>query len=137
MSQELISELNSSAPRSTKLPRSRWTRQRTEGLSPTRCELRKSHSNRPLSRVFFYELKRIDEFVFRIIRRNSRSRGLLFYQVLELAIGHNPVRHGDVAAGQKPRAVLPTLPQTQGQPPSLNRPLLDRPWSVADLRHSC
>ena len=34
----------------------------------------------------------LDEFVFRFNRRRSRSRGMVFYLVLELAAGHNPVR---------------------------------------------
>jgi hypothetical protein len=31
--------------------------------------------------------------VFRFNRRGSRSRGLVFYRVLELAVGHDPVRY--------------------------------------------
>jgi len=34
----------------------------------------------------------LDEFVFRFNRRPSRSRGLLFYRVLGLAVAHDPVR---------------------------------------------
>jgi hypothetical protein len=34
----------------------------------------------------------LNEFVFRFNRRRSRSRGLVFYRVLELAAGHDPVR---------------------------------------------
>ena len=34
-----------------------------------------------------------DEFVFRFNRRRSRSRGLLFYRVLQLAVDHDPVRY--------------------------------------------
>ena len=70
----------------------------------------------------------LDEFVFRFNRRKSRSRGLLFYRVLELAVGHDPVRYSDIITGQKPRAVLPIPPPTRGHPPSLDRPSLDRPW---------
>jgi type II secretory pathway component PulM len=33
----------------------------------------------------------LDEFVFRFKRRRSRSRGMLFYRVLELAVAHGPV----------------------------------------------
>jgi hypothetical protein len=32
----------------------------------------------------------LDEFVFRFNRRRSRSRGLVFYRVLKLAVGHRP-----------------------------------------------
>ena len=36
----------------------------------------------------------LDEFVFRFNRRGSRSRGMLFYRLLELAVAHAPVRYG-------------------------------------------
>ena len=78
----------------------------------------------------------LDEFVFRFNRRKSRSRRLLFYRVLELAVGHNPVRYSDITAGKKPRTVMPTPPRTRGHPPSLDRPPLDLPWRMADLHHS-
>ena len=32
----------------------------------------------------------MNEFVFRFNRRNSRSRGLVFYRVLQLAVDHDP-----------------------------------------------
>src|SRR6266567_3881479 len=35
----------------------------------------------------------LNEFAFRFNRRRSRSRGLVFYRVLELATGHDPVRY--------------------------------------------
>jgi hypothetical protein len=31
----------------------------------------------------------MNEFCFRFNRRRSRSRGLVFYRVLELAVGHD------------------------------------------------
>ena len=39
----------------------------------------------------------LDEFVFRFNRRRSRSRGMLFSRVLELAVAHGPVRYQDLA----------------------------------------
>jgi hypothetical protein len=69
----------------------------------------------------------LDEFVFRFNRRKSRSRGLLFYRVLELAVGHDPVRYSNITAGTKPRKVLPTPPRTRRHPPSLDRSPLDLP----------
>ena len=33
------------------------------------------------------------EFCFRFNRRRSRSRGLVFMRVLQLAVGHDPVRY--------------------------------------------
>lgn len=44
----------------------------------------------------------LDEFVFRFNRRTSRSRGLLFYRLLQQAVVTNPVTYSDVVgAGQK------------------------------------
>jgi transposase-like protein len=35
----------------------------------------------------------LDEWVFRFNRRRSRHRGLVFYRVIQLAVGHEPVRY--------------------------------------------
>ncbi len=45
----------------------------------------------------------LNEFCFRFSRRRSRSRGLVFYRVLELAVSHDPVRYKDLVAHPKPR----------------------------------
>ena len=45
----------------------------------------------------------LNEFVFRFNRRHSRSRGMLFYRVLELAVAHGPVRYRDLVAARIPR----------------------------------
>jgi transposase-like protein len=74
----------------------------------------------------------LNEFVFRFNRRRSRSRGLVFYRVLELGVGHKPVRYQDLIANPKPRAVPPAPPTTRGHPPSLERPPTNRPWRTAD-----
>ena len=52
----------------------------------------------------------LNEFVFRFNRRRSRSRGMVFYRVLELAVAHDPVRYQDLIATSRPRAVRPTPP---------------------------
>ena len=70
----------------------------------------------------------LNEFVFRFNRRGSRSRGMVFYRVLELAVAHAPVRYQDLLATQRPRAVPPRPPQARGHPPSLERPPANRPW---------
>jgi transposase-like protein len=46
----------------------------------------------------------LNEFVFRFNRRRSRSRGMVFYRVLELAVAHEPVRYQDVIATKRPRS---------------------------------
>lgn len=70
----------------------------------------------------------LNEFVFRFNRRRSRSRGLVFYRVLELATAHDPVRFRDLVAnpqtGRRPRVP----PGRRGRPPSLERPQASRPW---------
>ena len=75
----------------------------------------------------------LNEFVFRFNRRRSRSRGMVLYRVLALAVGHDPVRYQDLIASQRPRAVPPTPPQTRGHPPSLERPPANRPWRTPDI----
>ena len=44
----------------------------------------------------------LNEFVFRFNRRTSRSTGLAFYRVHELAFDHAPVRYRDLIASQRP-----------------------------------
>jgi transposase-like protein len=78
----------------------------------------------------------LDEFVFRFNRRRSRSRGLVFYRLLELAAGHDPVRYRNIVAGKRPRKIPPTPPAKRGHPPSLERPPAERPWRAADLPYS-
>ncbi|MEC5181908.1 IS1595 family transposase [Arthrobacter sp. CG_A4] len=70
----------------------------------------------------------MNEFVFRFNRRRSRSRGLLFYRVLELAVSHKPVRYRDLIANPKPKANPPAGPGGRGHPPSLERHPANRPW---------
>jgi transposase-like protein len=71
----------------------------------------------------------LDEFVFRFNRRNSRSRGMLFYRTLELAVHHDPVRYTDLVVTRRPRRVPPTPPDIQAHhPPSLERPPTNHPW---------
>ena len=66
----------------------------------------------------------------------SRSRGMVFYRVLELAVAHDPVRYQDLIATKGPRAVLPTPPQARGHPPSLEHPPANRPWRTTGLDSS-
>ncbi|MCH7945066.1 MAG: hypothetical protein IIC73_03505 [Armatimonadetes bacterium] len=70
----------------------------------------------------------LNEFVFRFNRRRSRSRGMLFYRVLELAVTHDPVRYQDLVASRRPRNVPPVPPPQRGHPSSLERPAANRPW---------
>jgi ISXO2 transposase-like protein len=73
----------------------------------------------------------LDEFVFRFNRRRSRSRGMVFYRVLELAIGHEPVRYRDLVLNPGSRSRAHKPPIRRGHPPSLDRPQAQRPWREA------
>ena len=73
----------------------------------------------------------LDEFVFRFNRRHSRSRGMLFYRALELAVVHAPVRYQDLIVTRRPRDVPPKPPGGKGHPPSLEQSPADRPWRRA------
>ncbi len=78
----------------------------------------------------------LDEFVFRFNRRTSRSRGLVFMRVLQLAVGHDPVRYRELIRRSRPRETPPIPPGATGHPPSLERPRPDRPWRHADPQDS-
>lgn len=78
----------------------------------------------------------LNEFVFRFNRRRSRSRGMVFYRVLELAVGHEPVRYQDLIAAPAPKAVPPVPAGSWGHPPSLERPPANRPWRATDLHQA-
>ena len=47
----------------------------------------------------------LDEFVFRFNRRTSRSRGMLFYRLLQQAVATGPITYGDVV--DLPKAAKP------------------------------
>ena len=70
----------------------------------------------------------LNEFVFRFNRRRSRSRGMVFYRVLELAVAHSPVRYRDLVADPKPKRTRPSPPGNRGHPPSPDRPRAAQPW---------
>jgi transposase-like protein len=78
----------------------------------------------------------LNEFVFRFNRRRSRSRGMVFFRVLELAVAHEPVRYRDLVVTKQPRAVPPAPPGARGHPPSLDRPPANRPWRKTGLDDS-
>ena len=73
----------------------------------------------------------LDEFVFRFNRRRSRSRGMVFYRVLELAVAHKPVRYRELVVKPQPKSRPPLPPRVRGHPASLERPPANRPWRAA------
>ena len=76
----------------------------------------------------------LDEFSFRFNRRHSRSRGLVFLRVLQLATNHDPVRYEQLIARSGPKKEKPVPPENRGHPPSLDRPRVTRPWRRAPSR---
>ena len=72
----------------------------------------------------------LDEFTFRFNRRKARSRGLLFYQLLELATSTAPARYDDIVAepGIKDRKVVPTPPTIKRLAAGTLAVVADHPW---------
>jgi hypothetical protein len=71
----------------------------------------------------------LDEWVFRFNRRASRSRELLFYRVMGLAVGHSPIRRAELTARPSTLATPPPRPKRAGaRPASLDQPHAGRPW---------
>jgi transposase-like protein len=73
----------------------------------------------------------LNEFVFRFNRRRSRSRGLVFYRVLQLASAHDPVHYRQLIVNPTPGKLKRQPPGVYGRPPSLERPPALRPWRSA------
>ena len=94
------------------------------------CRLRPPHWTPHLTSPFSDELKRIDEFCFRFNRRSSRSRGLLFYRLLELAVAAGPHTYAQIVSGAaKPKQTRPAPPAAPRRgPPSLDILPAGRPW---------
>ena len=72
----------------------------------------------------------LDEFTFRFNRRKAKSRGLLFYRLLELATATAPARYEDIVAdpGIKDRKVVPVPPATKRVGAGALAVVADRPW---------
>ena len=45
----------------------------------------------------------LDEYVFRFNRRTSRSRGMLFYRLMQQAVATSPLTYSDVVAQPRNR----------------------------------
>lgn len=73
----------------------------------------------------------MNEFVFRFNRRTARSRGHVFYRLLQLAVDHDPVRYRQLVVDSKSKKVPLVPPWRRGHPPSLDRARADRPWRTA------
>jgi len=74
----------------------------------------------------------LNEFCFRFNRRSSRSRGLLFFRLMQLAAGAPPVTYRQIVVNPKPKHTRPTPPPgPRSHPGSLALPLASRPWRAA------
>jgi len=69
-----------------------------------------------------------DEWVFRFNRRHSRSRGLLFYRLMQQAVDGDTVSYKDLrkAGRTRPAPAPPTT--TRSRPPSLDLGDVELPW---------
>jgi hypothetical protein len=74
----------------------------------------------------------LNEFCFRFNRRHSRARGMLFYRLMELAVGAPPLTYQDLVVNSRPKRRRPTAPTgLRPQPGSLALPPAGRPWRQA------
>jgi len=72
-----------------------------------------------------------DEWVFRFNRGNSRSRGLLFYTLLEQAVAGEPVTHRSLRKAGRTRPAPSPATAVSARPPSLQLGELGLPWRRA------
>lgn len=71
----------------------------------------------------------LNEFCFRFNRRHSRARGLLFYRLMELAVGTPPLTYRHLVVNPQPKRRRPIAPQgARSKPASLALPPAGRPW---------
>ena len=71
----------------------------------------------------------LNEFCFRFNRGHSRARGLLFYRLMELAVGAPPLTYRQLVVNPQPKRRRPIAPQgTRSKPGSLALPPAGRPW---------
>lgn len=69
-----------------------------------------------------------DEWVFRFNRRHSRSRGLLFYTLIQFAVGGSPLTYQQMRKAGRTRTPPPPPRRTRTKPPSLERAVQESPW---------
>ena len=82
---------------------------------PSQCGRR---SQLYLNRLYLNRLY-LNEYVFRFNRRSSRQRGMLFFRLRELAVGHDPVRDRDLIYTRRPARTAAAPPGARGKPDSL------------------
>jgi transposase-like protein len=70
----------------------------------------------------------LDEFGFRWNRRNSRHRGIVFYRLLQHAVGGRPVTYKDLVRVGAPKPVAPAPPGSRVLPGTLEAAGGGRPW---------
>ena len=69
-------------------------------------------------------------------RSYAQLRAQVFLRVLQLAIGHDPVRYRQLTKRPRPRPIPPRPPGTTGHPPSIDRPPAHQPWRSSRPRQS-
>jgi ISXO2 transposase-like protein len=71
----------------------------------------------------------LNEFTFRFNRRNSRSRGMLFFRLMQLAVAAPPVTYRQLVVNPQPKRARPNAPRgPRSRPGSLAVPSAGRPW---------
>lgn len=70
----------------------------------------------------------LDEYVFRFNRRTAKSRGLLFYRLLQAAVVSKPLPYRNMIKNPRPGTRNPSPPGGYRKPRSLAAPRVARPW---------
>ena len=71
----------------------------------------------------------LNEFCFRFNRRNSRSRGMLFYRLMQHSAAMSPVTYRQLVSNPRPDSRPNTKPSdSKRNPSSLSLPPVGRPW---------
>jgi hypothetical protein len=74
----------------------------------------------------------LNEFCFRFNRRSSRSRGLLFFRLMQLAAGAPPVTYRQLVVNPQRKHTRPIPPPApRSHSGSLALPPAGHPWRVA------
>jgi hypothetical protein len=70
----------------------------------------------------------LDEFAFRWNRRHARQRGMLFYRLLQHAVGAGPTTYQDLVRVGAAKPAKPEPPARRALPGTLETTHADRPW---------
>ena len=75
-----------------------------------------------------------NEWVFRLNRRHSTARGMLFFRLMELAVQAQPLPYSALIRTERPRDASPVPPVGDGRPRRAASTISRDPGAAGDLR---